>query len=200
MDHLRFSGKTDIEQRDALEGIVRDAPLLMKVLQGMREIGLPEWWIASGSIYNSVWNHLTNRTPETGIKDFDVIYFDGSDLSYEAEDVQISLVDEKFKGISIPIELRNQARTHIWYPGRFGRPYAALKSAAESLERYASKTHAVAVRLEADDTMTIFAPFGLDYMFSFKMVPNHVLENRNTHEEKGSRAKAIWPELEVLPW
>lgn len=200
MDHLRFSGKTDLEQRQALEAIVRKSPLLMEVLQGMRDIDLPEWWVASGAIYNSVWNHLTNRPPETGIKDFDVIYFDDSDLSYEAEDKQILLVDEKFGDISIPIELRNQARTHIWYPGRFGRPYAALKSAAESLERYASKTHAVAVRLEADDTMTIFAPFGLDYMFSFQMVPNHVLENRDTHEAKGARAKAIWPELEVLPW
>ena len=200
MDHLRFSRKTDAEQREALEDIIRDAPLLMEVLRGMREIDLPEWWIASGSIYNSVWSHLTNRPLKTGIKDFDVIYFDDSDLSYEAEDKQISLVDEKFRGISIPIELRNQARTHIWYPGRFGRPYEALKSAAESLERYASKTHAVAVRLEADDSMTIFAPFGLDYMFSFQMVPNHVLENQDTHETKGARAKAIWPELEVLPW
>jgi len=123
LDHLRFSEKTEDEQRDALEIIVRKMPLLMEVLQGMREIDLPEWWVASGAIYNSVWNHLTNRPPETGIKDFDVIYFDDSDLSYEAEDEQIFRVDEKFDAIPIPIELRNQARTHIWYPGRFGRPY-----------------------------------------------------------------------------
>ncbi|MFK5979403.1 MAG: nucleotidyltransferase family protein [Rhizobiaceae bacterium] len=200
MDHLRFSGKTDAEQQDALETIIRKTPLLMEVLQGMREIDLPDWWIVSGAIYNTVWNHLTNRPSETGIKDIDVIYFDDSDLSYEAEDRQISLVDEMFKDATIPIELRNQARVHLWYFKKFGRPYAPLTSALESLQKYASKTHAVAIRLEAGDQMTIHAPFGLDYIFSFQMAPNHGAENQATHEEKGARAKSVWPELEILSW
>jgi hypothetical protein len=68
------------------------------------------------------------------------------------------------------------------------------------LERYASKTHAVAARLDADGRMAILAPFGRDHIFSFRIVPNHVLENRRAHEEKGARAKSVWPELIVEPW
>lgn len=200
MEHLRFSGKSDVEQRQALESIVRDTPFLMEVLRGMREVDLPEWWVVSGAIYNTVWNSLTNRPPGTGIKDIDVIYFDSSDLSYEAEDKQISLVGEMFKDEIIPIELRNQARVHLWYFKKFGRPFTELTSALESLQSYASKTHAVAIRLEAEEQITIHAPFGLDYMFSFQMVPNHGVDNQVTHEEKALRAKSVWPELEILPW
>ena len=200
MDHLRFSGKSEKEQCEALENILRDTPLVLEVLNVMREINLADWWVVSGAIYNSVWNYLTERPLETGIKDIDVIYFDDHDLSYEAEDKEISRVDEMFRGLTIPIELRNQARVHLWYQEKYGRSFSALKSADESLERYASKTHAVAVRLEADDTMSIFAPFGLDHMFSFRMEPNRALQNKVTHEEKGKRAKSIWPELEIVPW
>jgi hypothetical protein len=58
----------------------------------------------------------------------------------------------------------------------------------------------VAVRLEGDDGLTIIAPFGLEPIFSFQIVPNHTLENRAAHEEKGARAKRNWPELTLHPW
>ena len=72
--------------------------------------------------------------------------------------------------------------------------------AAEMLRRYASKTHSVGARLEADDSLTIVAPFGLDDIFSFRIVPNRALMNKPAHDAKGARAKGVWPELTVLPW
>ena len=68
------------------------------------------------------------------------------------------------------------------------------------LGRYASKTHAVGVRLNEADALEIVAPFGLDDLFSFRMVPNPVLDNRVAHASKAQRAKAIWPELTIVPW
>lgn len=68
------------------------------------------------------------------------------------------------------------------------------------LGRYASKTHAVGVRLEPDDDVSIVAPFGLDDLFSFRITPNPALANRKAHEAKAARAQSIWPEVTVLPW
>ena len=48
--------------------------------------------------------------------------------------------------------------------------------------------------------MAIVAPFGLDDLFSFRMVPNPALDNRASHTRKGERAKTIWPELTIVPW
>ena len=73
-------------------------------------------------------------------------------------------------------------------------------SSGEMLGRYASKTHAVGARLETDGRMSVLAPFGLDDIFSFRIVPNPVLPNRPAHEAKGARAKSVWPEITVVPW
>ncbi|QDZ11669.1 nucleotidyltransferase family protein [Devosia ginsengisoli] len=199
-DHLRFSGATEQAQRDALEAIVRNSALLMDVLGGMRDLALPDMLLGSGAIYNTVWNVLTGRPSLTGIKDADVVYFDDSDLSYEAEDAVIRRAAAQFAGLPVPVELRNQARVHIWFPQKFGTPYPQLKSSAEMMLYFASRTHAVAVRLEEDGRLSIFAPFGLDDIFSFRITPNPTLDNAATHATKAARAKAVWPELTVIPW
>ncbi|GGA58056.1 nucleotidyltransferase family protein [Pelagibacterium lentulum] len=199
-DHLRFSGKNYIEQRQALETIIRKHSLLINVLTILREVALPDHLIGSGAIYNAVWSYLTGKPLLTGTKDIDVIYFDASDISYDAEDKIIRLLADRFAGLPVPVEIRNQARVHLWFPERFGFAVPPLKSSAEALLRYASKTHAVAMRLNPDDSLHIEAPFGLDDMFSFRITPNLACDNKKTHYEKAQRAKLIWPEIEIVEW
>lgn len=199
-DHLRFSGADPQVQRDALEAIIRARPVLMTVLEGLRVMALPDHLLVAGAIYNEVWNHLTGRPALTGVNDIDVFYFDDSDIGWDAEDRVIKACDMRFAGLPLPVQVRNQARVHLWYEQKFGSPFSPLTSSAEMLGRYASRTHAVGARLDARGAMEIVAPFGLDDLFSFRMVPNPVLDNRVSHTSKGARAKAIWPELTVIPW
>lgn len=198
--HLKLSGLPDHEQRLALTAIIRSSPVLMAVLEGLRDDGLPDQLLVAGAIYNLVWNRLTGRPDLNGINDIDVFYFDGSDLSYGAEDVVIKRLDQRFAHLPLPVQARNQARVHLWFPQKFGVAFEPLTSSSEMLSRYASKTHSVGVRLEADDTLTIVAPFGLDDIFSFRIVPNPVLMNKPAHEAKGARARSVWPEIIVVPW
>jgi hypothetical protein len=199
-DHLRFAGRSEAEQRTTLEEIIRSSPILMDVLQGLRDDRVPDHLLVAGAIYNLVWNRLTGRPDLNGINDIDVFYFDDSDLSYEAEDVVIKRLDRRFAHLPLPVQVRNQARVHLWCPQKFGVAFEPLTSSAEMLRRYASKTHSVGARLEADDSLTIVAPFGLDDIFSFRIVPNRALMNKPAHDAKGARAKGVWPELTVLPW
>jgi hypothetical protein len=199
-DHLRYSGVGDAAQRAALETIIRGSPLLMEVLEGLRDDGLPDHLLVAGAIYNLVWNRLTGRPDLTGINDIDVFYFDGGDLSYDAEDVVIRRLAARFAHLPLPVQVRNQARVHLWFPQKFGVPFTPLGSSAEMMGRYASRTHAVGARLERDCEMTIIAPFGLDDIFSFRITPNRVLMNKPAHDAKGARAKSVWPELTVVPW
>jgi uncharacterized protein len=57
-----------------------------------------------------VWNVITGQPPEAGILDYDLVYFDPSDLSWEAEDAVIRAGNEVFAGLAAPVEIRNQAR------------------------------------------------------------------------------------------
>ena len=172
----------------------------MDVLGSLRDAALPDSLLVAGAIYNLVWNRLTGRPDLNGINDIDVFYFDDRDLSYEAEDAVIKELATRLAHLPLPVQVRNQARVHLWFPQKFGIPFEPLGSSAEMLGRYASKTHAVAARLEADDSLSIFTPFGLDDIFSFRIVPNRVLSNKPAHDAKGARAKAVWPEITVLPW
>ncbi|WP_375452591.1 nucleotidyltransferase family protein [uncultured Devosia sp.] len=199
-EHLRYAGTGEPTQRRVLEEIIRAQPVLMAVLEGMLDLGLPDGLLCSGAIYNSVWNALSGRRALTGIKDADVAYFDDGDLSYEAEDAVIRRAAIRFAEVPLPVEVRNQARVHLWFPQKFGTPYPQLRSSAEMLRYFASKTHAVAARLETDGRMSIFAPFGLDDIFAFRVTPNAALDNRHTHEAKAARSRLVWPELTVVPW
>lgn len=200
MDHLRYSGLPFEAQRTAFLGIVAADPLLVETLARVRALELPDWLVVSGALYNSVWNNLTGKPSGYGVKDVDLFYFDESDLSYEAEDGVIARAAPAFAGLPLPVEVRNQARVHLWYPLKFGRSCPRYSSSSESVRYFASKTHAVGVRYGADGQLELVAPFGLDDIFSFRITPNRVMDNQHTHETKGARARENWPEISVVPW
>ena len=198
MSHLRFAEAAPEMQRRELERILRESPRLMQVMCAARaELEVP-WRLVSGAIYNLVWNRLTGRAEMHGVKDIDVMTFD-PDTSYAAEDRAIARLTDACPGDPL-VELRNQARVHLWYEDHFGHPCPPLPSIEAAIDRFASLTHMVGVRLEADDSFDLYAPHGLGDIFGFRVVPNPALPNRATHETKSARQKTLWPELTVVPW
>jgi hypothetical protein len=181
-----------------LADIVRADPGLMHVLTTVRGLGLTDWRVFSGAVYQSVWNAETGRPAGYGRKDFDLGYFD-PDTSWDAEDVVIKRVaaafDEPFRS---EVEVRNQARVHLWFLDRFGEPYEALTGTDEALERFVAPAFAVGVRLEADDTISIAAPFGLEDVFSLTLRPNPDRPRAKGWDKVVASARARWPELTVI--
>lgn len=198
MTHLRHADKSDAHQRAALIDITRACPTLMRAFHTARDLGLSDWWIVSGAIYNQVWNHLTGRADMFGVKDIDLFYFDPN-TGHAAEDRIIKKATRHFAD-SPPVEVRNQARVHLWYEQHFGQPYTPLKNSREAVDRFACRTHCVAMRLNPDDSFDLYAPFGLNDIFSFRITPNPPRDNRRTHETKAARQVQLWPELTVIPW
>jgi len=199
-NHLRYSGRSFPEQRAALVDIIGADQIVHAALIKARKLDLPDWLMVSGALYNAVWNNLTGKPSGFGTKDIDLFYFDATDLSYEAEDAAIARAAAHFVGLPLPVEVRNQARVHLWFEQRFGHPYPKLGSSADALTLFASATHAVGAKLHADGKFDVVAPFGLDDIFSFRIVPNRAIDNRATHAEKAARAKRQWPEITVIPW
>jgi hypothetical protein len=178
-----------------LETIIRSDPDLMALLECLRGIALPQWRLVSGCVYQTVWNVLTHRARGTGIQDLDVIYYDAGDLSWDAEDAIIKRVTSAAAG---PLQIRNQARVHLWYEQHFGTAYPPLRTADESLTRYPSIVSAIGVRLREDGHLDVFAPFGLDDLFAMVMRPNPAFRHRATFEAKAARVRTVWPEVTVI--
>ena len=190
---------SDLESR--LADIIRGVPTTMQVLKVVRDLDLPDGMIFSGAVYQPVWNHLTGRAPDYGIKDYDVAYHDASDTSYEAEDGVIKQVAAAFEPpLRELVEVRNQARVHLWFEKKFGadEPYPALETSADALKRFVATAFCVGVRLEADDSLSVFAPFGLEDLFALHLRPNPLrVKGAGGWERTTGSAQARWPEITV---
>ncbi|MEN5275383.1 nucleotidyltransferase family protein [Brucella sp. TWI432] len=200
MKHLRHSCLEPNAQEELFIKIILNDPLLRDALHRARDLKLPDCWIVSGALYNTVWNALTERSSGYGIKDIDIAYFDAGDCSWGAESEFIDRGAIRFEDFPLPVEIRNQARVHLWFEQHFGQPYEPLYSATQSIERYPAIAQCVGARLETDGTVCVHAPFGLKDIFSFLLRPNRVIDNRNTSNVKAQRALEYWPELVVEPW
>lgn len=171
----------------------------MQVLHAARELELPDWLVFSGAIYQRALNHLTSRDLEHGVRDYDLAYFDASDISYAAEDEVIRRV----AGALAPplrtlVEVRNQARVHLWFEGKFEEPYAALSSSADALTRFPSAMFAVGARLEPGGELTLVAPLGLEDLFALRLRPNPLRPSKAFARIAASVA-ARWPEITIEP-
>lgn len=199
--HLRYANLHRAIQLEVFERIISSDDQLMTILEGIKELELPDGWLASGALYQSAWNVLTEKPQGYGIKDYDVIYFDDKDLSYEAEDTVIQKCADYFEDFPGEIEVRNQARVPLWYPERFGGTYPVLSSAIESLDNYTTVAHMVGVRLDERGYLEIAAPKGLNDLFSMTLRPNKKLHhNALNHARKSQSLKARWPEVTVIDW
>jgi len=185
------------DRADELSDILKASPQVMRVLTTVRGLGLPDWRLFSGAVYQTVWNAVTGRDPAYGLKDFDIGYFD-PDTTWDAEDVFIQRTAEAFdEPLRSAVEVRNQARVHLWFEGKFGEPYEALTDTDEALSRFVAPAFGVGVRLEDDDRITVAAPFGLEDIFAMVIRPNPNRPLAKGWDKVVASATARWPELTV---
>lgn len=182
-----------------LAALIAADPMLLTVLRALRATALPDAWLCSGALVGLVWNHLTGRPPHHGLKDVDLIYHDGRDLSWAAEDRAIRRLSGLSARTGVPVEVRNQARVHLWFPARFGMAYPVLPDACAALRRYPARCFALAARLGASG-VELAAPFGLAETFAMEVRPNPALPNRRAYEAKAARIAMLWPEARIAPW
>lgn len=189
-----------VEQLDALRSVLSRNEILTDVMTRAATMELPGWYVAAGCLFQTVWNVVTDRPPTSGIKDYDIFYFNGTDLSWEAEDAAIKAGQEIFAGLPAEVEIRNEARVHLWYEQKFGVPCPPHESTEAAIDSFAATTCCLGVRLEADGGWRIYAPHGLSDVFNLVVRPNPILAPREVYETKAARWRDEWPELTVLPW
>ncbi|WP_417494932.1 nucleotidyltransferase family protein [Maricaulis sp.] len=195
MDPRRLAHAPADAQRAFLIEAVRANPLAMTVLERAAAMDLPDHGLMAGAVYQAVWNALTGRDPAYGVNDYDLGYYDASDLGEAAEDVVIKAGDAVFGDLDAIVEIRNQARVHLWFGAKHGVTRAPLTSTTDAVAHFASHTHAVAVRLDAAGEMEVLAPYGLDELFSLHVRPVAALADPVGWNAKCERQHRQWPEV-----
>lgn len=178
---------------------VQENPINKQILQLAPQLGVSDWWLTAGALFQTVWNVLDGKDPQNGIRDYDFFYFD-EDTSYEAEDAVIRRAQELFKGIDAEIEVRNEARVHIWYEEHFGVPAIPFLSSTDAIDHFAAKTCCFGATTDKNGKTRVYAPHGYEDLFARRIIPNPVLAPRDVYEAKLKRWIPTWPSLRAEPW
>ncbi len=167
------------------------------ILERLPRLGLADCWLVAGCLFQTIWNVRSHRPPDEGIRDYDIFYFDGSDLSYEAEDREIRRAAALFADLGVAVELKNQARVHLWYSKRFGPGYPQLRSSRDGIDRFLVSCTCVGLRPDEDGTIELYAPFGLDELEKGILRPNPNNLRGDRFVEKAESYRARWPWLTI---
>ncbi|SHM12041.1 nucleotidyltransferase family protein [Phytopseudomonas punonensis] len=165
-----------------------------RILQHLRDLHLPDGWVAAGFLRSAVWDRLHERTHSPLPPDIDVIWFDTDRASQEQDsqlEAQLQRVDN-----TLNWSVKNQARMHL----RNGdRPY---ESATDAMTYWPETATAVAVRLNANDELQIAAPFGLEDLFDLVVRPAGKFRDEKRHlfleRLQSKQWLARWPDLTVI--
>lgn len=165
---------------------------LMRDLEWVRQLGLPQWCIAAGYVRNYVWDHLHGYTERTPMNDVDILYFDPSDLQEESE----KNYDARLRGLYDQNDwsVKNQARMHI---RNQDGPYASV---AEAMKRWPETVTAVGIRLNDDMNIEVIAPHGLEDLFQMIVRKSPYFKDEAYFQSRVSDKKwlDIWPQLTMV--
>jgi hypothetical protein len=186
-------------QMNCLTKIVTLNPLLNNIFLKAPDLKLTDYYIGAGCIAQSIWNHSCGLPINYGINDIDFVYFD-YDLSYDKECEVIDNVKGIFGDLPLSIDIKNQARVHLWYENHFGYPIDPYSSLEEAINSWPTTATAIGMRKHANGEWRVYAPFGLNDLFSLIVRANKAQITKEIYEKKVSRWKSNWPTLTVIPW
>lgn len=183
--------------------LIERNPAVVELVRRSGLLGLPDTWIVSGCLFQTVWNVLAGEDPARAIKDYDLFYFDPADCSRESEEAANRRAAELFADLGCTIDVRNQARVHLWYTLEFGvEGYPQLQSSTDGIDKFLAVCCMVAVRKTSPGSLELYAPFGVDDVLNRIMRPNPWYPNapRDCYQVKAKRWRSLWPDLKVAPF
>ena len=169
---------------------------LMSILDEVSVLNLPNYYLAAGSVFQTVWNYSDGDNLMTGIHDIDIVYFDkeiSADSSAKNDKKLEQVLSEKF---SYQFDIHNEAYMHLWHNGN-KVPY---KNTENAIERWIATVHAVGITGNSRN-IDIFAPYGLEDIFTKTIRPiYHVDNNRILYENKVARWQERFSNLKIIEW
>lgn len=198
------ASESPAQQRAFVATVLRNE-FVAKILERMRGSDLPEWYLSGGCLFQTVWNSEHGFEHSAGILDYDLFYYDASDLSAHSEQTASRELAGKFSDLPIDIEVTNQARVHLWYEKRFGARCRAFERCEDGIDGFLAICCCFGICCTADKRVEVYAPHGFDDLFGLVVRPNPERTINSSalsgvYEAKVQRWSHVWPRLKIVPW
>ena len=168
------------------------------ILQRLGELRLPDAWLVAGCLFQTAWNLASGRAPQADIRDYDLFYFDPSDLSAPAEQAIAARAKDLYRDLGVIVEAKNQARVHTWYAAWFGHPYAPLRDTRDGIDHFLVRCTCVGLR-PYNSGVELYAPNGLDELYGGILRPNPLTDHADLFASKTASYRQRWPWLRNAP-
>ena len=182
-----------------LVGIVLANPAIRSIWDNWGRLHLPDCWLVAGCVAQTVWNHRFGLPAQNGISDIDLVYFDPDDLSAASEQDHASRLHRQFPGLGAWLDVKNEARVHLWYEAKFGFAIPPYRSVADAIDTFPTTATTIGLR-PGPGRAEVYATFGLEDLLAGVVRPNKRLITRDIYEAKVARWVGLWPRLKVVAW
>ena len=178
---------------------IQDSPVLSQVLKRWSEIELPECWLVAGSIAQTYWNRCHNFNPCYGVRDIDIVYFDSGDLTQASEITQATRVEALFEDLPVGLDVKNEARVHLWYEQKFGYSLKPYTSTIAAIDTFPTTATTIGVRPNGGD-LEAYATYGYEDLLAMVVRANKIQITEQTYHTKVGRWQELWPLLRIVNW
>ena len=171
--------------------LVRQNQVNAAILDRLPALGAPQAHLVAGCLFGAVWNAQAGRPPGENVNDYDLFYYD-SDPSYGAEDAVIRRAAQFFADLGVKIEVRNQARVHLWCEQKFGQTRPPIESVRQGIEQFLVRCTCLGI----DECGRLYAPCGLEKLEAGILCPNPLnADDGRLYAEKVASYQRRWPWL-----
>lgn len=190
------------EQNETFIKIIKQNSDLVTILDYIYELKLPNFYIAAGSVFQTIWNYYDNKPLNFGIKDIDIIYYDPINLSKESEQKLEKTIEDHFKkvGLNYELDIHNEARMHLWKKDNENKNIDQYKNSEDAIDQWIATVHAIGITKENNE-IKVYAPYGLSDIFSKTIRP---IKHKNNSKELYNKKVASWQKrfenLNIVEW
>ncbi len=194
--------KTIYEQNEKFISILKENKDLITILDYICELNLPNFYIAAGSIFQTIWNYYDQKPLNFGIKDIDIIYYDPNNLSKEYEKKLENKIIEHFKALNLNYEfdVHNEARMHLWKKENENKDINQYKNSEDAIDQWIATVHSIGITKE-NDNIKVYAPYGLSDIFSKTIRPiKHKANSKELYDKKAESWQKRFDNLNIIEW
>jgi hypothetical protein len=177
---------------EIIKRYIRENEQMMKDLKLVKDMNLPDCYIAAGYIRNYVWDRLHEFDAREKHTDIDVVYFDREDMSEERERLleKHLIMQTNNKKWSV----KNQARMHVI---NANLPY---KSTNDAIAHWPETVTAVGVRLISNNDIQVISPYGLEDLFNMVVRRAPLFQNKEYYIDRVKSKNWLnqWPLLKLI--
>jgi len=184
-------------QENELIGILLQNKTIVDILERALELNLPNWYLGAGAVAQTIWNYKSNLDLNHGIEDYDLVYF-AANLA-DGEQTDLNMRAKKLFS-EVNVDFVNQATVHLWYKNEFGKEIQPYISTESAINTWPTTSTSIGVTMDSAGSLKIYAPFGLDDLFSLTVRANKILITENIYYYKAKKWKSTWNQLNIIPW